>query len=161
MTPRIIFAAAALATLVAAPAFANDQLARSAGLTPAQAEGLTLNQITAAKYNRGRSYSDRQAVVIASGDAGVSAQELNAFAVDSYNSGKTTTDRQPAAGTGDQAFAFVSTRSAADPDRHAQLIASAGLTPAQAEGLTLDEIVSAKYNKDVSFADRQRVGNNY
>ena len=40
---------------------------------------------------------------------------------------------------------------------HAQLIASAGLTPAEAEGLTLNEIVAVKYNRDRSFSDRQGV----
>jgi hypothetical protein len=159
MKRRLTFVAAAVAALAAtAPAFASSQLIASAGLTAEQAEGLTLNQIAAAKYNRDRSFSDRQAVVIEPGNAGVSQAELNAFAVASYNAGKSQTDvqRVPA-----PSGVTVSTRSVVDPSRHAQLIASAGLTPEEAKGLTLNQIVAAKYNRDVSFADQQRVGNTY
>ena len=70
MTRNFAFTATA-ALVAAAPAFANDQLIASAGLTAEQAEGLTLNQIVAAKYNRDRSFSDRQAVAVTpSGDTG-------------------------------------------------------------------------------------------
>ena len=63
MTRNFAFAATAIAALTAAaPAFANDQLIASAGLTAEQAEGLTLNQIVAAKYNRGRSFTDQQRI---------------------------------------------------------------------------------------------------
>jgi len=63
MTRNFTFAAAAIAALAAtAPAFANSQLIASAGLTAAEAEGLTLNQIVAAKYNKDVSFSDRQSV---------------------------------------------------------------------------------------------------
>ena len=60
MTRKFAFAIAALAAT--APAFANDQLIASAGLITEQAEGLTLNQIVAVKYNRGRSENDRPRV---------------------------------------------------------------------------------------------------
>ena len=63
MTRNFAFAATAIAALTAAaPAFTNDQMIASAGLTAEQAEDLTLNQIVAAKYNRDRSFSDRQRV---------------------------------------------------------------------------------------------------
>ena len=114
--------------------FANDQLIASAGLTAEQAEGLTLNQIVAAKYNRDQSFSDRQAVTVTpSGDTG------QVIAI--YNAGRSFNDRQPVPGTSGIA---VSSRSAVDVTRHAQLIASAGLTAAEAEGLTLNQIVAAK-----------------
>lgn len=43
-----------------------------------------------------------------------------------------------------------------DADRHAQLIAAAGLTPAEAEGLTLSELAAGKVNAG-SDADQQIV----
>ena len=92
MTNRRFAFAVAAALAAAAPAFANDQLIASAGLTAAEAEGLTLNQIAAAKYNRGRSATDQQAVRI---DRGGDAVALNAQAVAIYNSGKGAQDLQP------------------------------------------------------------------
>jgi hypothetical protein len=148
MTRSFAFAAiVAAAFTAAAPSFANDQLIASAGLTAAEAEGLTLNQIVAAKYNRDRSFSDRQAVALTpSGDT--------AEVIAAYNSGKSFQDLQPLPGA---AGVTASSRSMVDPADHAQLIASAGLTAAQAEGLTLNEIVAVKYNRDRSFSDRQGV----
>ena len=159
MTRNFTFAAAALAAFAAtAPAFANDQLIASAGLTAAEAQGLTLEQIAAAKFNRGLSVQDRQAVVIVPGDAGVSGTELEGKAVALYNGAQSFSDRQAAPGTGGVS---VSTRSPVDVERHAQLIASAGLSQDEARGLTLGEIVAAKANRDVSASDRQRVGSIY
>ena len=45
---------AVVAALVgaAAPAFAQSQLIANAGLTPAEAAGLSLNEIAVAKFNR-------------------------------------------------------------------------------------------------------------
>jgi hypothetical protein len=149
MTRTFAFAAiVAAAFTAAAPSFANDQLIASAGLTAAEAEGLTLNQIVAAKYNRDRSFSDRQAVTVT--PSGDTAQVIAA-----YNSGKSFQDRQPLPGA---SGVTASSRSMVDPADHAQLIASAGLTAAEAEGLTLNEIVAVKYNRGRSFSDRQGVG---
>ena len=151
MTRSFAFVATDIAALAAAPAFANDQLIASAGLTAEQAEGLTLNQIVAAKYNRDRSFSDRQAVVLTpSGDT--------AEVIAAYNAGKSFSDRQPLPG---DSGVTASSRSMVDVADHAQLIASAGLTPAEAEGLTLNQIVAAKDNRDRSFSDRQRVGDRF
>ena len=154
MTRTFALLATVAALSAAAPAFANSQLIASAGLTPEQAEGLTLNQIAVAKANRNLSHADRQAVVIEPGDAGVSDAELRAFAVENYNKGQSFSDRitfiEPVGAT-------VSSRSVVDVERHAQLIASAGLTPAQASGLTLNEIVAFKANRTVSRSDRQTV----
>ena len=89
MTRSFAFAATVAAALAAAaPGFANDQLIASAGLTPAEAEGLTLTQIAAVKANRNLSVADRQAVVIVPGDAGISAADLQAFAIDLFNRGE-------------------------------------------------------------------------
>lgn len=157
-------AAAALALAAASPVLANSQLVASAGLTAEEAQGLTLSQIAAAKANRDVSYSDRQAVVIErSGpspdrsqlaasvglDAGAS---LNEIAAAKYNRDVSYADRQIVRRAG----ATVASRSVAGTGRWTQLIASAGLTPEQAEGMTLNEIAAAKYNRDVSYADRQK-----
>jgi len=144
--------AAALATT--APTFAKDQLIASAGLTPEQAEGLTLTQIAAAKANRGVSFADRQAVVIVPGDAGVSSADLHAFAVELFNRGESFSDRQDIVRPSGMT---ASSRSVVDVDRHAQLIASAGLNPAEAAGLTLTEIAAFKANRTLSQSDRQAV----
>ena len=147
MTRNFAFAAAIAALAAAGPAFANDQLIASAGLTAAEAEGLTLNQIVAAKYNRDKSFSDRQAVTVTpSGDT--------AQVIAIYNAGKSFNDRQPLPGA---SGVTASSRSMIDVADHAQLIASAGLTAAEAEGLTLNEIVAVKYNRGRSFSDRQGV----
>ena len=58
---RTLAVAAALAG-AAAPAFAQSQLIASAGLTPAEAAGLSLNEIAVAKFNREADTSDRQVI---------------------------------------------------------------------------------------------------
>ena len=74
--------------------------------------------------------------------------------IEAYNAGKSFQDRQPVPGA---AGVTASSRSMVDVADHAQLIASAGLTPEEAKGLTLNEIVAVKYNRDRSFSDRQGV----
>jgi methyl coenzyme M reductase subunit C len=166
-TFKTIAAVAALTLGAAAPAFAQSQLIASAGLTPAEAQGLTLNQIAAAKYNRDRSHTDRQAVVVVPGSAD-SAQlaasvglapgaSLNEIAAAKDNRDESPADWQVVR----EADVTVSTRAVGgDTGAWSQLIASAGLTPAEAEGLTLNQIAAVKYNSDgISHADRQRVRN--
>jgi len=135
---RFAFAAAVAATLAATaplttPAFANDQLIASAGLTAEEAQGLSLNQIAAAKYNRDRSFSDRQAVVI---DRAGDPVALNARAVAIYNAGKGAQDAQPVR---DAAAVSMATRSAGG--------AQAG-DPLEARAIDL-------YNRGKSATDRQ------
>jgi hypothetical protein len=43
-----------------------------------------------------------------------------------------------------------------DPARHAQLIAAAGLTAAEAAGMTLSDLAVAKFNAEARYDDRQR-----
>ena len=47
----------------AAPAFAQSQLIANAGLTPAEAQGLSLTEIAAAKFNRGADGDNQQKVL--------------------------------------------------------------------------------------------------
>lgn len=153
MTSRITSLVAALVLGIAGPALADSQLIASAGLDADAAAGLSLNQIAAAKANVGVSYADRQAVVI---ERKGSNAALAAFAVSIANSGESYSDRQPVR----QNSVAVSTRSVAgDPGAWSQLIASAGLTTEQAQGLTLNQIVAAKVNRDRSYSDRQLIRN--
>ncbi len=141
--------AAAIAALVAisatAPAFAGPQTT----------EGLTLEQVAAVSYNNGKSLHDQQAVV--KPNSGTS--EGLALAIENYNRGKSQTDIQAQAP--DTAAVAASRAANFDASAHAQLIASAGLTQEEAEGLTLNEIVAAKYNRGRSVHDQQRVGDAY
>ncbi len=102
-----IFARAFVAlSLAAAPVAAADldQLAAGAGVSAQAAQGMTLNELAARKFNRDSDGQNQQAVNV---------------------------DRTPVM---------------IDATRHAQLIAAAGLTADEAEGLTLSELAAGKYN---------------
>lgn len=105
----------------------HAQLIGSAGLTPYQAQGLTLDEVVAIKNNSGVSRADAQTVHSTSGQS------------------VRISGRNP-------------TGTAIDPVAHRQLIAAAGLTPRQARGMTLDQVVAIKNNVAVSEPDRQTVG---
>jgi hypothetical protein len=127
-TFRTTLAALAIAAASVAPAAAQgfSQLAAAAGLTPAQAAGLSLDEIAAYKNNIAVSKPDRQ-----------------------------TMPTRGAASV--QVFARNADAARIDVVRHAQLIGAAGLTPDQARGLTLGEVVAIKNNIAVSVPDRQTV----
>ena len=105
MNRFVIGAVVALSSGVA-PAGASDltQLAAGAGVSVAEAQGMTLSELAALKFNRDTRSDDRQAV------------------------------------------AHDATPVKVDAGRHAQLIAAAGLTPAEAEGMTLAELAANKHN---------------
>ena len=146
-------AAATLALSVAAPAFANAQLAASAGLTPAAAAGLSLTEIAQAKFNRDSSGQDHQQIVSGLSPAEAAASPLNdAYVAKIFREGGRDRVQGAVRGKG----VTVASRSGASDDGHrAQLIAAAGLTPAQASGMTLNEIVVAKFNREADHDDRQ------
>lgn len=159
--------AAAIALAAAAPAFANSQLVASAALTQEEAAGMTLSEIAATKNNRHLSFSDRQAVRIApvSGDADSSqaaasvglhsGASLNEIAAAGYNRDNSFSDRQIVR----RSDVTVASRSdAAGRSGWAQFVASAGLSAEDAEGMSIDQIAAAKFNRDVSHSDVQRVG---
>ena len=104
----------------AAPAFAQSQLIANAGLTPAEAQGLSLTEIAAAKFNRGSDGDDQQRVLRGSN-------------------------------------VTVISRSASGGVASPQLAANAGLTPSEAQGLTLSEIAAAKFNRESDGDNQQRV----
>ncbi|HET9067716.1 MAG TPA: hypothetical protein VFN28_03655 [Amaricoccus sp.] len=147
-----IIAAAAVA-FAAAPAFA-DQLAANAGLSPAEAQGLSLTEIAQAKFNRDTRGDDRHPVVVIPGSggdytqlaaiAGVSADKSpNEIFVAKINR-EARGDEKQAVKTG----AMLSSRSVKGGAGYVQLAASAGISPADAAGMSLGEIAAAKFARD-------------
>jgi hypothetical protein len=154
--------AAAAVALAAAPAFA-DQLAANAGLSPSEAQGLTLTQIAQVKFNRESDTDDRQAVIIVPGNsasydqlaasAGLSPAEARGMTLDEIfvakvNKESDTDDQQLVSG-GNVTMASRSPFSA-----NPQFAASAGLSPAEAAGMSLTEIAAAKFARDTGADNR-------
>jgi hypothetical protein len=166
-TPLKSMAIAAALLGAAAPAFAQSQLIASAGLTPAEASGMSLTEIAAAKFNR-ESNGDSQQRVLRRGDvtvisrsvdgsprsqlaasAGLTLGEarglsLTEIAAIKFNRDSDGDNQQRVARPGD---VTVISRSA-DGSAWSQLAASAGLTPEEARGLSLSDIAAAKFDRD-------------
>ena len=153
-------AAAALA-LAAAPAFA-DQLAANAGLSAAEAQGLTLSQIAQVKFNREAADADRSLASIPPTDGSADPSKLAAsagiapdahpgmtlteIAAVKFNNDTRPDDRQSVAHS---SGVVVASRSVSDPGKaFVQLVASAGLTPVEAEGMSLTSIAAYKFDRD-------------
>ncbi len=132
----IAIAVAVSASVTAGAALADSQLARSAGLTAEQAQGMTLTEIAAAKHNRGLSAQDQE-LVFKQQTPG-SNPELERFAIEKYNAGRSLSDqilyRSPEEVT---SMAFQDT---VDVDRHHQLISHARLSPEEARGMSLQQV---------------------
>lgn len=153
---------------------AIDQLAAQAGLTPAEAAGLSVNELAALKFNRDASDEDRQAVRVARGSsngasnqlaaaAGLGSDEaaglsLNGVAAYHFNRGAAQGDRQsiPAA---DYDATVVATRQVSGDVSHTaatqQLAANAGLSEAEASEMTVQQIAAHFFNSGASQDDRQ------
>jgi hypothetical protein len=156
-------AAGAVALAAAAPAFADGQLAASAGISPAEAAGLSLTEIAQAKFNRDTRQDDRH-VIVAPGV--VSAASLASFAAaaglsPSEAAGLSVTEiaavkfnresRGDDAQRVERGSVSMATRSpGASNGGYAQLAASAGLTPRQAAGKSLTEIAAIKFANESS-----------
>lgn len=166
-TSIILTTVVALGLSSAAPVLANDQLAASAGLSPAEAQGMSLTEIAQYKFNRGVSHSDQQGVGIEPGSGGVTTQlsarvgaepgtmSLNELTVAKYNAETRQDDRQGPAST--TSVTVISRSFGGMSPARGQFIANAGLTPAEADGLTLNEIAAYKFNQGVSYSDWQAV----
>lgn len=111
---KSIVSTAAVVIGLALPATAGDysQLAASVGIDASTASTLSLTEIAAAKF---------------SADGGQDADQI----------------------VSKPGVVMV------DPVRHAQLIAAADLTPAEARGLTLTELAAGKFNADASADEAQ------
>lgn len=161
---RYIAIAVTLSALAsAAPVIAQSQLELNAGLTDGQARGLTLNEIAAVKFNRGESTQDQTLVRGPGAVSGLAFQDsdiagfdqligvagltpeqaegmtLNEIATAKFNRNESTQDqipmRDPAATS---AMAF---QDPIDVSTNRHLIRSADLTPEEAQGMTLNQVV--------------------
>jgi hypothetical protein len=158
-------AVAALLVASAAPALADSQLIASAGLTPAEAEGMSLTEIAVAKFNRGSDQDGRQ-VIVTAGSGGDTAQlaasagldpagarglSLVEIAVAKFNRGAGHDGRQY---TVEGGGVTVASRSVA-VGGVSQLAANAGLSAEAARGLSLTDVAVAKFNRDADGDGRQ------
>jgi hypothetical protein len=154
------------ATLSPALADGRPQLVGSAGLTAAEAEGMTLDQIAAYKYNRGRSGTDRQTTVhypegsrpvpaglaaAADVDAdATTALSLSEVAASFFNRGGSRQDWQS-----------VKASSRSVPPVYGaeigQLAVGTGVPDETARSLTLTEIAALHFNRGGSQQDWQTV----
>ncbi len=163
--------AAILAGLIGAatPLAAGDwsQLIAAAGLTPAEAEGMTLTELHAYKINRGAPRAAERVTVVARtlpafdprvhGYLVVSAREnpdvvyggsLSEIAAVKINRGSDPDERIPVLPERTAAFS---------PARSPQFVAAAGLSPEEAAGMTLTEIHVRKINREARGDDRQGI----
>jgi hypothetical protein len=164
----IVAVAGAIALSGVAPALADSQLIASAGLTVDEAGGMTLTEIAQHKFNRDESSADRwnpsipavtgtvdhTQLAASAGIASEAARDysLTELAAAKFNNDTRADDRQTITRT----RVIVATRSVDGASKAlAQLIASAGLTPAEAKGMSLSEIAQYKFDRDVPGADRQ------
>jgi hypothetical protein len=151
-------AAAAVALAAAAPAFAGGQLAANAGLTAAEAQGLSLTEIAQIKFNRETRGQDRQVIVkhgVASADsvaslaanAGISPAQAQGYSLTEVAAVKFNREtRGQDAQRVERGSATMAARSApADNASWSQLISGAGLSAAEASGMTLTEIAAVKF----------------
>jgi hypothetical protein len=140
----------------------TSQLAAAAGLAPAEAAGMSLTEIAAAKFNRDSRGDDRQVISEATAPvmvdpvrharlvaaAGLTAEDaagltLTQLAAGAFNAGSDGDNAQP--------VVIVSTRG---PVRiGSQLVSSAGLDPVEAQGMSLTEIAAAKFDRDTGSDD--------
>jgi hypothetical protein len=165
MKPTILMAPAlvalALAAASQAPAGDWSQLVASAGLSPAEAEGMTLTEIAAHKFNReartddtvtvsSRSYpvfdvaAHRQLVAV----AGVRPSEARGMTLTEIAARKVNV-----AAEADEMIPIVASGAGFDAGAHPQLAAAAGLTPAEASGMSLGEIHARKVNREQNRDD--------
>jgi hypothetical protein len=133
----------------------------SAGLTPAEAEGMTLTEIAAHKFNRetrtddaitvsSRSFpvfdvaAHRQLVAVAGlGESEARSMTLTEIAARKVN----------VAATADERIPIVAHGAGFDAADHPQLAAAAGVAPAEAAGMSLGELHARKVNREQGSDD--------
>jgi hypothetical protein len=127
----------------AAPANDYTQLIRSAGLTPSQAQGMTLDEIVAQMYSR-HGGDNRQEVVRPSAQAGSfqfasrRGPDLDQTYVRMINRSSNGDDRQ---------VVLEGYNGSADSAARRQLAASAGLSPDEAATMSLGALAAHKMNR--------------
>jgi hypothetical protein len=156
--------AAGVSLAASLSAFGDDiaQLAATAGLSPAEAQSMTLNEIAAVKFNRDSDRDNRQTVFRDSraitvdparhaqliAGAGLSPDTARGLTLGALSAGLVS-----AGSDTDERVVVMSSRSVAIVP--ASLIAAAGLTPAEARGMSLSEVAAVKFNRDTRPDDRQ------
>ena len=155
-----------LAFAITGPAAAGDgQLIAGAGLSPDQAQSLTLTEIAAALFNAGSGPDDRQVIMTRTAPTEVNparhaqliaaagltpeaarSMTLAEIAAAEFNRGTNADNRQ--------VVMRQTTPVTVDVTRQAQLVAAAGLTPAEAARMTLSEIAAAKFERDGANSDQ-------
>lgn len=168
MKSNLTIAAAVLAAIVgtALPLHADgrSQLLAAAGLTPAEAAGMSLNEIYAHKINREASHENKVTV---------SGREISGFAAGSHRQLTAAAGLSPAdawnmslaevaaykanrnAGHDDRIPLPRTTSGEFDASRHPQLAAAAGVDPEEARTMSLNELYRLKVNRESSGDERQ------
>jgi hypothetical protein len=157
---EVFTAVFALSLTALSPALAEGewtQLIADAGLTPAEAAGLSLEQITVYKFNRGAGRDNAIGVVARGGPvqadpqahghlihaAGLSRADVDGLTLGEVFAYKADRDNaedfHPAAADGPGAV---------DPAAHAQLIASLGLSADDAAGMSFSAVAMRKFKLD-------------
>lgn len=171
MKRTLTVSAALVAGLVAAApvtrADGMEQLIASAGLTPAQASGMSLTEIYARKINRESGRDDKITVssravsgfqagshgqLVASAGLGMDeAQGMSLADIAAAKASRSATrdERVPAPRQPVASF---------DAAAHPQLAARAGLTVEQAQGMSLAEVYRLKQNGETGRDGLQRAG---
>lgn len=147
--------AAVLAIALAGPALADSQLAANAGLSPAEAAGLSLSEIAQAKFNRDSNFTQdaqkpfqpsaegRANLARTAGVANAGDLSLTQIAAVKFSRGASDNDQIRPAGLG----VSLATRSD-NQNTRTQLVANAGLNADDAAGLSLTDIAAAKFDRD-------------
>jgi hypothetical protein len=155
--------AALLVTTATASADGTSQLAAIAGLSPVEAEGMTLTEIYAVKVNREARRDDRITVSSRQFDGLVSEDHAGLVAAAGLSMGEAygmslselaAHKNNLRARQGDEIPIVVERSAFFDPADHPQLLARAGLTAEEAEGMTLAEVHAAKVYREARFDDR-------
>ncbi len=147
----------------------TSQLAAAAGISPAEASTMSLTEIAAAKFNRDSAGDDRQSTSHATATAvdparhaqliaaaGLTPDEatgltLTQLAASAFNASSDGDARQPVVSMSSRGPVVLTSA-----DAH--LAFAAGLTPAEARGMSLTEVAAAKFNRDTRDDDRQSAG---
>jgi hypothetical protein len=167
----LLGATAALALATAAPAADRSQLAANAGLSPAEAQQLTLTEIAAQKFSRDSENAQRAAIEPGTAadaprqlaaTAGVAPDDarnldLTQIAARFFNRASGDQDQQTVAPRGQESLYVMGTRQQPAGDTARQLARSAGLSDEEARGLSLRQIAAHAFNRGESNQDAQRV----
>jgi hypothetical protein len=142
------------------------QLAAGAGISAGEAQGLTLTELAALKFNRDSERDEQQSVAAAEGPvmvdpvrhaqliaaAGLSADEADGLTLSQLAAGKHNAEARR------DELHLVVMSSRGRVRAGSQLIAAAGLSTAEAQGMSLTGIAATKFNRDSGRDEAQTAG---